>query len=137
MGRAITRAQNRGSFAAVKLGGQLKAWYYDPDTLLTQMTSKEIAKCDPPLELASEEDVHFVFAESARVKRTKRYVADGVCLINPRTGAVSRRIQSLVYVVANDDLLVYPRVLGKNTIAGLNVSTHHESGTISDDSGNI
>ena len=29
----------------------------------------------------------------------------------------------------------YPRVLGQNILANLNVSTHHRSGTLSDDSG--
>ena len=133
LARVITATENCGSFAAVQLGGQLQSWYHDPGSLLSQMTTEEIAKCVPPLQRVSRERVHFVFAEHANSKLMNLYRAPGVCLVNPRTGATSKSVTT--YILENPDLKVYPRVLGKNTLANLRVSTHHQSGTMSDDSG--
>lgn len=133
LARVITTTENCGSFASLKVSGLLQSWYHDPGSLLTQMTSEEIAKCDPPLQKVSQEQVHFVCAEHALSKTVNLYRASGVCLINPRTGAVSKQVTT--YILENPDLRVYPRILGKNTLSDLGVSTHHRSGTMSDDSG--
>ena len=134
MAQLITRTENYGSFASLWVGGRLKPWFHDSGSLLSQMTPEEIEKCDPPLEFVTSEIVHFIFAESMRSKVMRIFKATGICLVNPRTGAVSREITA--YVGENADLKVYPRVLGKNFLARLQISTHHESGTMSDSSGN-
>ena len=63
----------------------------------------------------------------------KLYKAKGIRLVNPDTGGLSKRVNT--YVIENADLKVYPRILGRNTLTHLNASTHHRSGTLSNDSG--
>ena len=78
LARIITTTENCGSFAALQVGGLLQSWYHDPGSLLTQMTSNEIAKCTLPFQRVSREQVHFVFAEHALSKSVNLYRASGV-----------------------------------------------------------
>ena len=129
----LTRAQNMGSFALIQVGDCLGPWYYDPGSAMTQMTPEEISKCGDSLKLISKGKVHFIFAESAVSKVVKIYKAEGLRLVNPDTGGRTDEINT--YVIENADLKVYPRILGRNTLGELNVSVHHRSGTMSNDSG--
>lgn len=134
LARQLRRAQSLGAFTAIRLGGKTLSYYYDPGTSLTQMTPMEIARVGHVMELVSKGRVHYIFAESNTSKVVKLYKATGLQLLNPDTGATSKPLTT--YVVENKDLKVYPRVLGRNTLADLGISVHHRSGTISDDTGN-
>ena len=97
------------------------------------MTTEEIKKCGNELVLVAEERLHFVFAESATSRMMKLYRSKNACLVDPESGAST--VPTETFVLENPRLKVYPRILGKNTLADLDVSTHHRTGVLSDDSG--